>query len=101
MIAIRAGLCIFTPGLYEECGRTLHFKMVFWASASGSGAVCVIYRFGQLWLSKCVSGEGLVRLRWRAPVRGVLRHPSLSLYIYVYIVYCEFPIDHPGRPYAI
>ena len=69
--------CRFIEGVWSRAtflNGFLLFGVWFWR------CVCVIYRFGQLWLSKCVSGEGLVRSRWLAPVRGVLRHPSLSIY---------------------
>ncbi len=49
------------------------FRVLIWQK------VFVIYRFRPLWLSRCVSGEGLVRSRWLAPVRGVLRHHSLYI----------------------
>ena len=38
----------------------------------------VIYRFGPLWLPNCVSGEGLVRSRWLAPIRAGLRQFALA-----------------------
>ena len=38
------------------------FRVLIWQE------VFVIYRFRPLWLSRCVSGEGLVRSRWLALV---------------------------------
>ena len=78
--------CVLARYIFK---RFFAFAVLIWRK------VFVIYRFGPLWLSRCVSGEGLVRSRWLAPVRGVLRHPSLSIQ-----KNCELPIARPGRPYV-
>ena len=80
-IYIRFALaCAFSLQFYRGCVVARYickcffvFRVLIWQK------VFVIYRFRPLWLSRCVSGEGLVRSRWLAPVRGVLRH--LSLYM--------------------
>ena len=70
----------FSLQVYRGCVVARYiFKWFFALRGPDLAKVFVIYRFRPLWLSRCVSGEGLVRSRWLAPVRGVLRH---LLYIF-------------------
>ena len=63
--------CVFSLQVYSggACARYI-FKWFLRLAVLIWRKVFVIYRFGPLWLPRCVSGEGLVRSRWLAPVRG-------------------------------
>ena len=101
-IYIRFALaCAFSLEVYRGCVVARYifkwffvFRVLIWQK------VFVIYRFRPLWLSRCVSGEGLVRSRWLA-LLGLLRGDfGASFFPYINI-FCELPIARPRRPYVI
>ena len=79
--------CVFSLQVYRGCVLARYtfkwffvFRVLIWQK------VFVIYRFRPLWLSRCVSGEGLVRSRWLALVAVAAAVAGLLLPIYKYLL---------------